>query len=87
MRVCVFFISLMLFFNSYAGTGDEWLISASNVNLRTGPSTDFKVRKQLKKGSSAVELQRKGEWLEIGVRNSGGVMGWIHDSLLKPRQP
>ncbi len=37
---------------------------------------------KLARGHHLVEFARRGEWVHVGVSQSGGLDGWIHESLV-----
>jgi uncharacterized protein YgiM (DUF1202 family) len=61
----------------------------SFVNLRQGPSMDFKVIKVLKKGTKLTVLQEKGGWLRIQLDD--GTEGWVGKAMTseatQPKSP
>ncbi|WP_433406956.1 SH3 domain-containing protein [Streptomyces sp. CA-146814] len=65
--------------------GGVWETSASNVNLRSGPSTSYSSKGQLKKGTDFTYHctykvgNRKGLWYYGTVRQGAhkGTKGWI----------
>lgn len=56
-----------------AATGDTQ-ISASTVNLRTGPGLSYSVSGSLKKGDKVTVTGQEGDWLKI---QSGDMTGWV----------
>jgi SH3-like domain-containing protein len=60
-------------------------LSASEVNVRMGPSTRHKVKWIFRKEGLPVEvIQEFGNWRR--VRDAEGEEGWIHGSLLSGRR-
>jgi len=57
------------------GTGEQVVITASSLNVRSGPSGDSSVQFSLSSGAIADVLTRAGEWLQI--RDGQGRTGWV----------
>ena len=68
---------------SLAAPADSWLISGDNVNLRRGPTTSAEIKRQLSDGQPVIERSRQGEWFEVEIIGMDGLLGWIHQSLLR----
>ncbi|WP_416974629.1 SH3 domain-containing protein [Streptomyces sp. 4F14] len=68
-----------------ARPGSVWETSASNVNLRSGPGTNYSSKGQLKKGTDFTyhctyqTSDRRGLWYYGTVRQGyhKGVKGWV----------
>lgn len=56
--------------------------TTSDLNLRYGPSTDYKVIEVIKKGSEVHVLSEKDNWSEVIVCVSGN-KGWVSSKYLK----
>lgn len=56
----------------------------ANVNLRTGPSTDYKVITKLPTGISLEVLGQDGGWVRVATPK--GTVGWITDDFFKAGQ-
>ncbi len=65
-----------------AAPGDHWTIAGDNVNLRRGPDTGAEIKRQLSRGQKVVERTQKGDWHHVEVIGTGGLLGWVHASLL-----
>jgi uncharacterized protein YgiM (DUF1202 family) len=64
------------------GARDLRNVSASRVNMRQGPGTDFNVVAKLTLGTEVEVLRDQGDgWVKLRVVDSGRV-GWMADHLL-----
>jgi hypothetical protein len=72
--------------SAVAASGDLWTIDGDNVNLRRGPSTIDEIKRQLRRGQTVVERERNGDWRHVEVLGADGLLGWIHQSLLRQEQ-
>jgi len=67
---------------SAADDRDLRQVSASRVNMRQGPGTDFSVVDRLTQGTAVEVLRDEGTgWVELRVLDTGRV-GWMADYLL-----
>lgn len=55
-------------------------VKKDNVNVRTGPGTNFPVYMELFKGYPLKVLQKKGDWLQISDFEND--KGWIYSKLV-----
>lgn len=89
MRRAVAATSLTIFLGSVvnlsegasAAEGDLWAVNSTNVNVRSGPSTNTDVLTTVNPGDKIVEIAAKGEWFyaEFPDHNQ---RGWIYGPLL-----
>ena len=63
-----------------SSTGDGYL------NLRAGPSTDYRVLRQMRTGSRLTVLSRDGNWARV-VHTDSGSVGWAHSSYFSDQNP
>ena len=56
-------------------------VTASRVNLRSGPSTDESVVTVVTEGAPVFPERIEGPWALVRVLS--GPVGWIHTSLLR----
>ena len=56
-------------------------VTASSLNVRSGPSTEFRVVRQLARGASVSVTDNIGAWRRIGVGN------YVHGSFLSTARP
>jgi len=57
-------------------------VKKDNVNVRSGPGTEFPVAMELFKGYPLKVVQEKGDWLKVSDFENDS--GWIYSSLVKP---
>lgn len=57
-------------------------VKKDNVNVRSGPGTEFPVAMELFKGYPLKVLQKKGDWLKISDFENDS--GWIYAPLVNP---
>jgi SH3-like domain-containing protein len=57
-------------------------VKKDNVNVRTGPGTEFPVTMELFKGYPLKVLENKGDWLKIDDFEND--KGWIFSALVEP---
>ncbi|MBL4902730.1 MAG: SH3 domain-containing protein [Desulfocapsa sp.] len=57
-------------------------VKKDNVNVRTGPGTEFPVAMELFKGYPLKVLEKKGDWLKINDFEND--KGWIFSALVEP---
>jgi len=78
-------LMLLWAINVFAAPGDILYIRGDVVNMRQGPSTKHRIVRQLPAGHKLVEIQRKGEWINVDTDGTGGHSGWVHASLVGPQ--
>lgn len=57
-------------------------VRASELNVRSGPGTGFRVVGSLTRGTSVTVVETSGEW--VWVENAAGTAGWVSSSWLEP---
>lgn len=65
---------------SLVGKTSTVITNREKCNVRSGPSTKFKIVFDVGKGIPFQVLERKKKWLHI--RHADGDKGWIHQSLV-----
>ncbi len=55
-------------------------ITKTDVNVREGPGSDYRVRFMTQQGSVYKALAKRGEWVKVAL---GDGTGWIHETLLQ----
>ena len=63
---------------------DRRWITASSLNLRTGPGTGNRLVGSLPFGTEVVVLDTSGTWAEV---EAGSITGWLSANFLADRQP
>ncbi len=58
------------------------IVTASALNVRSGPGTAFRKLSQLSKGAAVEVLERSGEWAWVHPS-----AGWVHSGYLAPLPP
>jgi TPR repeat protein len=58
-------------------------VKVKRANLRSKPSTEAGIVTVLEEGATLVELSARGEWMKVGVLESGDA-AWIYKPLLQP---
>lgn len=54
-------------------------IVGDDVNMRSGPGTNYKVMWELSNGFPLIVLKKKGEWYR--VQDFEGTIGWVHQDV------
>ncbi len=57
-------------------------VKKDNVNVRSGPGTDYPVAMELFKGYPLKVIEKKGDWLKI--KDFEEDSGWIYSPLVAP---
>ena len=60
-----------------------WVVTASSLNLRGGPSTSFEVLGSLKRGETVTVLFDRDEWRAVDSDNDGEIDGFVHGDFLR----
>ena len=73
----------VVFLTSTQGFGADYVsVKGDNVNVRSGPGTDYQVSMELFEGYPLKVASTQGDWLKIvDFENDSG---WIHNSLVGP---
>ena len=81
IRIAILLISfIVLGFGSLA-QAKMLSISGDDVNMRSGPGTNYKVMWELGKGFPLMVLKKKGTWDR--VRDFEGTIGWVHEDVTR----
>jgi hypothetical protein len=57
-------------------------INANDVNVRSGPGTQFRVLTQLDRGAGVTAVRRSGNWVEISAIESRRFNGWVSNAFI-----
>lgn len=60
-----------------AQTHEEMVVTASRLNVRSGPGVEYARESTLREGASVKVVSRKGDWVRIGSDE------WVHGSFLR----
>jgi hypothetical protein len=60
-------------------------ITATSLNVRSGPGTDFEVLASVKKDEIVVLLRESPGWVQIQLES--GTIGWVSDKYVEKVQP
>jgi len=66
-----------------------YIIDFTEVNFRSGPSTEYRVIATLSSGHPLEILETQGNWTHVSFKENGGSIkeGWILSRYLMTRQP
>jgi len=78
--VCLSTLGLALSSTASFATGQEGVVTASALNVRSGPSTSYSVITKLYKGDKVEILERSNGWSKI--KTSSGKTGWSSEEYL-----
>ncbi|WP_339228247.1 N-acetylmuramoyl-L-alanine amidase [Oceanobacillus sp. FSL K6-2867] len=76
-RKIIIFLSTAIFFLlsvPFSVHADEAIINASNLNVRSGPGTDYESIGRIDTGQAFTVLEQKNEWVKIDL---GDETGWV----------
>jgi hypothetical protein len=65
-----------------AASSEALVVAGDGVNVRVKPSMQASILIQVRRGESALELAREGEWIRVRLPGRDAA-GWIHASLLE----
>ncbi|UOQ47334.1 N-acetylmuramoyl-L-alanine amidase [Gracilibacillus caseinilyticus] len=71
---------IVIFSMSYILYANDAEINGENLNVRTGPGTDYEVITQVNPPETYPILQQEGAWVQIDL---GDQQGWIHQDYMK----
>lgn len=85
LRILTFLTAL--FFAGAAAASTAYVDAPKDgyLNLRTGPSTGYRVIEQMPHRSRVEVIRRPGRWVKL--RSSTGRVGWAHGSWLSEHRP
>lgn len=79
--VRILLISLLAVALSATAHAKMLSISGDDVNMRSGPGTNYRVMWELSEGFPLMVLRKKGKWYR--VRDFEGTIGWVHEDVTK----
>jgi N-acetylmuramoyl-L-alanine amidase len=63
---------------------ERYEVTASTLNIRSGPGVEFpSVAEPLKKGTAVVLLEKRDRWNKVELVKSGDIEGWVHNQFLE----
>lgn len=78
----VLLLLILLFIAPVTRVSAEMLsIAGDDVNMRSGPGTNYRIMWELGKGFPLQVLKRSGNWYR--VRDFEGTIGWVHRSVVE----
>lgn len=80
MTIRILSLFLFLLFSAQGAFAEILSVNGENVNLRSGPGTNYPVKWEYGKGFPLKVVDRKGPWLKVADFEKD--TGWIHQSLL-----
>ncbi len=81
-RILYISILLLITIPALSFAAQNVSVKKDNVNVRTGPGTNFPVYMELFKGYPLQVLQTKGDWLQVSDFEND--KGWIFSKLVVP---
>ncbi len=61
------------------------IVNVETANMRSGSSQKDSIIATVKKGVVFEPLEMKGDWIKVRYKNE--ITGWMHNSLLWPKNP
>ena len=74
-------MALALSVTSSFADSNEGIVTASALNVRSGPSTSYTVTTKLYKGNKVTILETSNGWMKI--KTSNGTIGWVSSSYIE----
>lgn len=71
---------LLLSASAWSAHAEMMSISGNDINMRSGPGTNYQVLWTLGQGFPMEVLKRSGDWYR--VRDFEGAIGWVHRSVV-----
>ncbi|MGA6828056.1 N-acetylmuramoyl-L-alanine amidase [Nitrospira sp. NS4] len=63
---------------------EHYEVTASSLNIRSGPGVEFPaVAEPLKKGTAVVLLEKRDRWSKVELAENGDIEGWVHNKFLE----
>ena len=62
---------------------EQYEVTASTLNIRSGPGVEFPhVAEPLKRGTEVVLLEKRDRWNKVELVKNGDIEGWVHNQFL-----
>ena len=62
----------------------RYRVTASSLNIRSGPGVEFpSVAEPLKQGTAVVLLEKRDRWSKVELAENGDIEGWVRNSFLE----
>ncbi|HSL06079.1 MAG TPA: N-acetylmuramoyl-L-alanine amidase [Nitrospiraceae bacterium] len=62
---------------------ERYDVTASTLNIRSGPGVEFPpVAEPLKRGTAVVLLEKRDRWFKVELVKNGDIEGWVHNQFL-----
>lgn len=66
-----------------AEESERYKVTASTLNIRSGPGIEFPaVAEPLKKGTEVALLEKRDRWHKVELVENGDIEGWVHNQFL-----
>jgi N-acetylmuramoyl-L-alanine amidase len=63
---------------------ERYEVTASTLNIRSGPGVEFPpVAEPLKRGTAVVLLEKRDRWNKVELVKNGDIEGWVHNQFLE----
>lgn len=63
---------------------ERYAVTASSLNIRSGPGVEFpSVAEPLKQGTAVVLLEKRDRWSKVELVEDGDIEGWVHNKFLE----
>ena len=80
-RIVVLLISLIALAICSTAQAKMLSIEGNDVNMRSGPGTNYRVMWELGNGFPLKVLKKKGKWYRVS--DFEGTIGWVHQDVTK----
>ena len=62
---------------------ERYEVTASTLNIRSGPGVEFpSIAEPLKKGTAVALLEKRDRWSKVELVENGDIEGWVHNKFL-----
>jgi L,D-peptidoglycan transpeptidase YkuD (ErfK/YbiS/YcfS/YnhG family) len=84
LTALIVLFSMFVSLNAVSAASQTKYVTASVLNVRSGPSTGYKVVTTVKKNQAVSVSQTKGSWSKVSVNNK---TGWVSSKYLTTKKP